>query len=538
MANGDRPASSASLNSALDQLQAQQTLPRIWRGDHTVWSQSPVEIVDRLGWLRAPDEMATKVAALKAFADEVRAAGFRHVVLLGMGGSSLGPEVFRRSFSPAPGYPPLIVLDSTVPRWLAAVDAAIDPKHTLFIVSSKSGTTIEPLSFYKHFRARVTGAVGESAAGASFVAITDPGTPLERMAAETGFRRVFTNLPDTGGRFSVLTFFGLVPAALMGLDVSRLLKRAKAAASECSQNISAASNPGATLGASVATMALAGKDKLTLVASRGIGGFGLWVEQLIAESLGKSGKGVVPVAGEPLLEPSAYGQDRFFVRLRHAGGVDSAQDAAVDRLEAAGHLVVRIEMADSYDLGYEFFRWEMAAAVAGAILEVHPFDQPDVQLAKDMTSRILKEPRGNVEAPKAAALSGLLGSAKPGDYVAILAYVRETPEMDQAITSLRRAIMERYRIATTAGYGPRYLHSTGQLHKGGPDSGLFFVITADQGTEMPVPGMAYSFNYLSQAQAMGDLRALAERGRRVAHLHLQREDADAMRALSKQIGSL
>ena len=356
------------------------------------------------------------------------------------------------------------------------------------------------------------------------------------MAAETGFRKAFINTPDIGGRFSVLSFFGLVPAALMGLDLERLLGRAQAARQECGPTVPVASNPGARLGAAMAAMTAAGRDKLTLVASPGIEGFGLWVEQLIAESLGKQGKGIIPVAGEPLLGPEAYGRDRFFVRLQLAGDAGTVQDQAVDRLEAAGNPVIRIDLPSGYDLGYEFFRWEMSTAIAGAIIGVHPFDQPDVQLAKDMTSRILKEPRGTAVSAATGTLQDVLGSAQPGGYVAILAYIRETHETEQALAELRRAIMERYHIATTAGYGPRYLHSTGQLHTGGPNTGQFLIITADPNARIPVPGEPYSFNDLAQAQAIGDLRALAERGRRVAHLHLRSEDPQALRGLVHEVG--
>ena len=509
---------------------------RIWRGDHTVWSPNPTEITNRLGWLRMPEEMSTKVADLMAFGREVKDAGYLHVVLLGMGGSGLGPEILKRTWGSAPGYPELLVLDSTVPSRVQAVADTIDPSRTLFLVSSKSGTTIEPLSFYKFFIDLVGKAVGEHHAGAHFAAITDPDSALAKLGHERGFRRVFVNPPDIGGRYSVLSYFGLVPAALIGMDVAKFLERAKEAQKESRPETPASDNAGALLGTLLGDYAKQGRDKLTLVASPRIAGFGLWAEQLVAESTGKAGKGIVPVAGEPLLRADSYGPDRAFVRLRLAGDDNAADDNAVAAIAAAGHPVIEIGLVDAYDLGAEFFRWEMAVAVAGAVLGIHPFDQPDVQLAKAMTNTILKQGTRNGAITKTPSLENILQDALPGDYFAVLAYVRETPEMDRALSHLRAAIMRGWHIATTAGYGPRYLHSTGQLHKGGPDSGRFLVITADQPRGLPVPGESFSFNTLSAAQALGDLQALAGRGRKVAHLHLSSEDPAAVLRLAADIG--
>ncbi|MBF8299013.1 MAG: transaldolase [Dehalococcoidia bacterium] len=528
-------APSPSLEAALQSLDRSNLVQRIWQSDHTVWSPESTEIADRLGWLRAPESMAKDIPAVESFGQEIRSAGFEHVVLLGMGGSSLGPEVLRRSFGSAAGYPELIVLDSTIPSAVDAVDRLIDPKRTLFLLSSKSGTTIEPLSLYKHFRTAVASAVGDSEAGKHFAAITDPGTPLQSMARDQGFRSIFLNPPDIGGRYSALSLFGLVPAALIGVDSELLLARARLAAEECGPKVAAGNNPGAWLGALMASMAKSGKDKLTIVTSPGIDGFGLWIEQLIAESLGKGGRGIVPVTGEPLLAPEHYGQDRLFAHLRLTGEDNAAQDAAMSLLEAAGHPVVRIDLRDRYDLGSEFFRWELAASVAGSLLGVHPFDQPDVQLAKDLTGRMLKEGvAGALGAEAAGALPDLVASVRTGDYFSVLAYVTETPEMNEAFAGLRQSIMERCRVATTVGYGPRYLHSTGQLHKGGPNSGVFLVITADQSRKVSVPGERFSFNTLAQAQALGDLRALRDRGRRVLHLHLASEDPLVVKNLAQE----
>ena len=524
----------AAVDSALTRLQRAEAIPRLWRRDHTLWKPDPAEIADRLGWLDVAQVMSRELPGLRAFADEVRRDGYRHVVLLGMGGSSLGPEVLRQTFGSAPGYPQLIVLDSTIPAWVQAVTQAIVPARTLFLVSSKSGSTIEPLSFYKHFRRLVEEAVGSTEAGRNFAAITDSDTPLEKLAVQHGFRRVFLNPQDIGGRYSVLSLFGLAPAALQGIDLRRLLDRSLAMREACGPETAAADNPGAWLGATMAAMATEGRDKLTLVASPSMAGFGLWAEQLIAESTGKENKGIVPVAGEPLAEPPAYGSDRLFVYVRLDGDDNEALDAAMTALEASGQPVVRIPLRDSYDLGAEFFRWEFAVAIAGHLMGVHPFDQPNVQSAKDATERLLARRRKMsylplVETP--STVRGLLQQARPGDYLAIMAYLQETPEVDRALQELRLRVMRRYHIATTLGYGPRYLHSTGQLHKGGPNTGLFLQIIQAHPADIPIPGEDYTFGVLADAQALGDLHALQVAGRRLARLTLASDYLD--RALSR-----
>ena len=524
---------------ALAEVERRELVARIWARDHTAWKTDPTEIADRLGWLDVPHAMRAHVSDLAAFAEEARREGVRHVVLLGMGGSSLGPEVMRQAIGSAPGFPQLIVLDSTTPEAVIAATREIDPAATLFSLSSKSGTTTEPLALYAYFHAMVEAAVGADEAGRRFFAITDAGTPLESMAREHGFRRAFLNPADIGGRYSVLSYFGLAQAALMGLDVGELLNRAVEMMDACVPSAPVQRNPAALLAAAMGGYALQGRDKLTLIASPAIAAFGLWAEQMVAESLGKEGRGIVPVADEPILDAAHYGDDRLFAYLRMSRDDNAAGDAAIASLEAAGHPVVRLALFDPYDLGAEFFRWEMATAIAGAILGVHPFDQPNVQQAKDQTVAALGEfarlgRLPEVDAP--GSLGGLLAAARPGDYLAILAYVRQTPETDAALSGLRQAVAERCRIATTLGYGPRYLHSTGQVHKGGPDTGLFLLLTAEPAEDAHVPGEPYSFGTLAEAQALGDLRALQSLGRRVARVHLPSIDDASVGALAAEVG--
>ena len=526
------------VEAALVDLQTRDVMGRIWRGDHTVWKPDPTEITDRLDWLTVTDIMCDQVTTLQALAVEVRDAGFRHLVLLGMGGSSLGPEVLRQTFGSAPGYPELIVLDSTVPVWVRAVTQAIDPFRTLFLVSSKSGSTTEPNTFYAHFRRLVEQAVGKGQAGQNFIAVTDPGSVLDQMGKKQGFRRVFLNPPDIGGRYSVLSYFGLVPAALMGLDLATLLDRADCMREGCASCVPAHDNPGAWLGAVMGVLVRQGRDKLTLVTSPSISSFGLWVEQLIAESTGKEGRGIVPVAGEPLVTPNSYGDDRLFVYLRLESDDNSATDSVVAEVEASGHPVVRLYLRDKYDLGAEFFRWELATAVAGAVLDINPFDQPNVQAAKDMTERVLAEIATTGHLPPMEAsgsLNSLLNEARPGDYLAIMAYIRQTPEVDNALATLRQRLMERHGIATTLGYGPRFLHSTGQLHKGGPATGLFLQLTADHGEDVSIPGEPYTFAVLADAQALGDLQALRASERRAVRVHLGSDNQASIHRLAAEL---
>lgn len=526
-------------------LDAHRVPTRLHAHDHTLWSNDPTEISDRLAWLTLPGDIRSKVDDLLRFAETAHHDGLDQVVLLGMGGSSLGPEVIRQVVGSRPEglRADLFTLDSTVPAWVAATTAAIDPEHTLFAVSSKSGTTTEPLAFYAHFRHLVEARLGIQTAGNNFVAVTDPGTPLETLAQDAGFRREFINDPDIGGRYSVLSYFGLVPAALMGIDLPRLLEPAERMQRACMTDGVVADNPGAWLGTIIGALAKQGRNKLTLVASPRIAGFGLWVEQLLAESTGKSGTGIIPVAAEPLESPEHYGSDRFFVQLRLADDDSdeaAAGDRALDDLKAAGHPVARLEMADAYDLAAEFYRWEYATAIAGHIIGIHPFDQPDVQGAKDRTVSVLDRYQGEGQLPKLhtddpSTLVDLLDQCAPGDYLAVMAYLHDSPGIREAIHQLRRRAMRRYGIATTAGYGPRFLHSTGQLHKGGPDSGIFLQLTHRHSEDVPIPDWPFSFGVLADAQALGDLQALRELGRRTVSIRLEGDPAKAIERLAQTL---
>ena len=512
---------------------------RVWRRDHTVWKSDPTEIADRLGWLTVTETMRQQTAGLTMFADEVRRAGFRHVVLLGMGGSSLGPEVFRQTFGSTPHFPELIVLDSVVPDQVLAVRGAVDPAKTLFLFSSKSGSTIEPNTCYAYFRDLVEKVVGAERAGDHFAAITDTGTSLAALSTSHGFRKVFLNPSDIGGRYSVLSYFGLVPAALIGIDVEQLLARADDMKDRCHPGLSCAHNPGARLGAIMGLLARQGRDKPTLVTSPSVGSFGLWAEQLLAESTGKEGTGIIPIAGEPLGLPGEYGDDRLFVYLRLEGDDNEETDLAMESLQRSRHPVVRIDLHDGYDIGAEFFHWEFATAVAGHILKVNPFDQPDVQSAKDMTDAVLERflRTGSLEGTigTSGSLRDLLAQANRGDYLAVLVYAAETPGLNKSLQTLRRKVMRRCGIATTVSYGPRYLHSTGQLHKGGSASGLFLQLTTDHSREVDIPGQGFGFGLLADAQAAGDMQALRNAGRRAMRLHLDDNPEDGIDQLIEEL---
>ena len=509
----------ATADEAVASLQETDAIARIWSGDHTLWSSDPTEITDRLGWLDTPSSMLDSVDDLSRFAREIRDEGTEHIVLLGMGGSSLGAEVLRQALGHREGWPGLTVLDSTIPARIESVAKSIDAARTLFLVSSKSGTTVEPNMLYKLFRSVVKDAVGtESAAGDRFVAITDAGTALDELAQQSGFRRVFRNRPDIGGRYSVLSYFGLVPAALIGFDIRGLLNSAIEMEITCEPPLPASINAGAWFGAVLGSLAMAGRDKLTILTSPTLASFGLWAEQLVAESLGKNGMGIVPIAGEPVEALGHFDADRLFVSLELAGDGSETKSLA-DRLASDGHPVVRYRIDDVRDLGGEFYRWEFAVAVAGAVMGVHPFDQPNVQRAKDLTDEALTRFELHGEAstlPQEGSIRELIADMKVGDYLAILAYLEQTPELGTALGGLRSAIACNCSIPTTLGYGPRYLHSTGQLHKGGANNVGVLLLTAPHIQDIDIPGESFSFGILADAQASSDLEALRSGGRNAA----------------------
>jgi glucose-6-phosphate isomerase len=530
----------SDVETKLAELEKKNIVARIWQKDHTVWKQDPAEITNRLGWLTVTDFMQEQVSALESFADDVQKAGFRYVVLLGMGGSSLSSEVLRQTFSTTQGFPELHVLDSTIPACVQAITDRIYPASTLFIVSSKSGTTIEVVSLFQYFRNLIESTVEKQGVGQNFITITDAGTSLARTAEEERFRHIFLNPTDIGGRYSVLSYFGLVPAALTGINIGALLDSAQRMKKTCAPDIPIQQNPGAWLGTLMGILALQGRDKLTLVTSPGISSFGLWVEQLIAESTGKEGKGIIPVVGEPLMESADYGTDRLFVYLRLQNDDNLAIDTAVEPIKASGQPVVILEMQDWYDLGTEFYRWEFATAVAGAILGINPFEQPDVQAAKQATQDMLDKFITSGSLPQvetASSPTDLLTGVKSGNYLAVLAYIQQTQEADRLLSEFRKQVVKKYRLATTLGYGPRYLHSTGQLHKGGPNTGRFLFITADHEKDVPIPGRPYNFGVLADAQALGDLQALQSLGRSVARIHSSKSDTPAISRLLSELQS-
>ena len=521
-------------------LDASHAVESLWAQDHRLWKQDPTDITNRLGWLTIIEYMNDRTEELRTFATSTKTRGIRDVVLLGMGGSSLGPEVFRTTFGSRKGFPRLWVLDSTVPGWVQQVTRSIDPTRSLFILASKSGGTIEVMSLFAHFWELVHQTPGHQG-GAQFVAITDPGTGLEKLAAEHQFLRTFTNPPDIGGRYSVLSYFGLVPAALMGIDVTRLLTRATAMAQACRVQSPLERNPGADLGAALASMAEAGRNKITLITSPQIASFGLWAEQLLAESTGKEGTGLIPVAHEPIVTPTAYGTDRLFVYLRLKGDQNTQLDRQIAGLGRQGHPILTLMLQDRYDLAGEFFRWEVATALAGHLLGIHPFDQPNVQESKDNTARVLATVQSTGRLPKqttatvAQAAAQLKRQCRPGAYVAILAYTTPSSKMEQALRSLRRTLVSYHHVTTTAGYGPRYLHSTGQLHKGGPKVGIFLQLVDQMIPDLSIPGKPFTFRTLAQAQAVGDIQALHAHEQQAIVLPLGKNPIATIQALTQSL---
>src|SRR3989454_692881 len=553
------------VQAKLKELRQTGFVRRLWAKDPTLWHSDPVHqkiIRNALGWLYITEQQVHHLPRIKGVAESVRAAGFKHALLLGMGGSSLCPEVFRRTFGVVPGYPELHVLDSTVPAQVRSFEKRVDLAKTLCIVSSKSGTTTEPLVFYRYFFERMRQIKGEKA-GENFIAITDPGSLLEKLAQESRFRDILPGVPDIGGRYSALSNFGIVPAAIMGVNVEHLLYRAERMRHSCDACVPPEDNPGVVLGVVMGELAKQGRDKITFVTSPAIWDLGAWMEQLIAESTGKEGKGIVPIDDEPLGPPEVYGQDRLFAYIRYMGGVDAAQDAKVEALEKAGHPVVRIELADLINLGEEFFLWEMATAVAGSLLGINAFDQPNVQESKDYTKNFLdgykktgrlpeEEPiltadgikvygdAANRQALKGAvtvedAVKAHFARVQAGDYFAVNAFVERTDASHQALQAIRLRVRDKKKVATTLGYGPRFLHSTGQLHKGGPNTGGFLQITSDDAEDLPIPGEPYTFGVLKSAQALGDFLSLSKRNRRALRVHLGKDVVAGLKKLQAAV---
>jgi glucose-6-phosphate isomerase len=546
----------AKIGERLSAWDKADVVSRVWKKDPTVWKEKKEddkELSNRLGWLDLPKEMQKHIGELSSFADEVK-KDFDHVVLLGMGGSSLAPEVLFKTFGKAEGYPDLTILDSTHPASVKNILNNYNIARTLFIVASKSGGTAETMSFYYTFYETLAKSGAE--AGRNFVAVTDPGSGLEKLATDKKFRRILSTPPEVGGRYSVYTFFGLLPAALIGVDLSELLGRAEELENECSALVKAVNNTGVELGAVIGELASAGKDKLTFIASPSIAAFPVWVEQLIAESTGKEGKGILPVADEQVGEPSVYGKDRVFVYLRVNEDETASLDKKVKALEEAGNPVIYVTVRDKFDIGHEFYRWEMATALSGVVLGINPFDQPNVQLAKTLANEGIdnylktgKLPHdepviagsevsvfGETSAKDAAdVLPEFFASAKDGNYAAVMGFIPYSSATDEALDELRTKIRAKCKIAVTTGYGPRFLHSTGQLHKGDGNKGLFIQFTSSTSDDLEVPGKGYSFGTLISAQAQGDLKALKNTGRKTIRFHFEGDVAEGIKKISSKL---
>lgn len=545
------PADLAALvKESIEDWQVNGKVRRLWARDTSLWTRSDEN--SWLGWLSIIEDQLGDPAHLHRIAEDVKAAGFSHILLLGMGGSSLCPEVFKMTFGHLDGFPELHVLDSTDPAQVKAFEQKVDLAKTLCIVSSKSGSTLEPNIFKQYFFERLKETVGADQAGSHFVAITDPNSKVEQIATSEGFRHIFHGLPSIGGRYSALSNFGMIPAAAMGLDTLKFLDLSEEMASACSHCVPTGDNPGVVLGNVLGALARAGRDKVTIITSPDIWDFGAWLEQLLAESTGKEGKGLIPVDRENLGAPEVYGNDRIFAYLRSENGADAAQDAALDALEQAGHPVVRINLIDTYHIGQEMFRWEIATAVAGSVIGINAFNQPDVEASKIATRKLTSEYEKTGSLPaespffeadgiklfsdeaNVAALTAAVGDNQSltafvkahldrltdGDYFAVLAYVEMNETHDQPLQALRHQVRDSKKVATCLGFGPRFLHSTGQAYKGGPNSGVFLQITCDDAADLPVPGQTFTFGVVKAAQARGDFQVLAERNRRALRIHL------------------
>lgn len=554
----------AAVQTTLEDWKKQDKARRLWRGDASLWTGA--DEANWLGWMCITDDQLAHIQSLKAIAEEVKTAGYRHALLLGMGGSSLAPEVMAVTFGKIAGYPELHVLDSTDPAQIRAIESRIDYKSTIFIVSSKSGTTLEPNIFKEYFFERAKQELGAAEAGNRFIAITDPGSKLQLVAERDHFRHVFFGLKSIGGRYSALSNFGMVPAAIMGVDLPRFLNATEEMVEACGATVPVDENPGVVLGVILGALATRGRDKVTIIASPGISGLGAWLEQLLAESTGKNGKGLIPVDRERPGKPEVYGNDRVFVYLRLDSAPDQAQDDAITALEKAGQPVVRIAVEQAYNLGEEFFRWEISTAVAGSVIGINPFDQPDVEAAKVATRKLTSEyeEKGslpaetpffeaddirlytdtrNAEALKNASrqpslagyLKAHLDRARAGDYFAVLAFIEMNQAHEEALQQIRQDVRDAKKIATCVGFGPRFLHSTGQAYKGGPDTGVFLQITCDDAQDLAVPGQKYTFGVVKAAQARGDFEVLAERGRRALRVHLGSDVAAGLATLAAAV---
>ena len=545
-----------AVQSTLKDWQAGNKMARLWRGDPSLWTG---EDEDKwVGWLPIVEDQLAHLKQLNDAATDAAQAGFTHALLLGMGGSSLCPEVLKITYGKQPGHPELHVLDSTDPAQIKSIESQVDLPRTLCIVASKSGSTLEPNIFKQYFFDRMQQTVGKEKAGEHFIAITDPGSKMQQVAERDHFRKIFCGVASIGGRYSALSNFGMVPAAIMGLDLSKFLQRTNEMVQACKLEIPADQNPGAILGAILGSLGNLGRNKVTFITSPGIHDLGAWLEQLIAESTGKIGKGLIPVDREALGAPEVYGNDRIFIHLRLANEPDTSQKQKLDALRSAGHPVVEIELADTYDLGQEFFRWEIATAVAGSILKINPFNQPDVEASKIVTRQLTEQYEKTGKLPEesplfddgniklftdernAANLNKLVGTDHsltgflrahlsqftPGDYMALLGYIEMNDAHEESLQAIRHAVRDRKHVATCLGFGPRFLHSTGQAYKGGPNTGVFLQITCDDANDLPVPGQKYTFGIVKAAQARGDFQVLADRKRRALRVHLP-QDVDA-----------
>jgi len=550
-----------AVDASIEDWKRNNKVARLWQKDASLWTGTDES--NWLGWLTITEEQLAHTEVFRQIAEDVRKARFRHALLLGMGGSSLCPEVLRMTFGKIKGFPELHVLDSTDPAQIRAIEAKLDLKSTICIVSSKSGSTLEPNIYKQYFFERVKAKVGGKEAGNRFIAITDPGSKMQQVAEADKFRKIFFGVPSIGGRYSALSNFGMVPGAIMGVDVAKFLRNTEEMVQACGDSTAADANPGVILGNVLGVAANHGRDKLTIITSPGIFDLGAWLEQLIAESTGKSGKGIIPVDRERLAKPAIYGDDRVFAYLCLASKPNKAQDAAVTALEKAGHPVVRITLPNVYNLGQEFFRWEIATAVAGSIMGINAFNQPDVEASKIETKKLTTqyEATGSLppESPffedhgiklfadekNAAALKGgtkladvlktHLARAGASDYFAVLGYITMNPVNEKALQGMRHAVRDEKKVATVLGFGPRFLHSTGQAYKGGPNSGVFLQITCDDAKDLAVPGQKYTFGIVKAAQARGDFAVLAERGRRALRVHLGKNLKSGLATLARAV---